>query len=355
MLGILTSLAMLACTGDKTTDTSTVTDTGPVEEEGCTIEVSAEYPAVNAVDMYYQGNLVVELSDDDETATLSLVDSAGAEVAGETTVDGDVLTFDPAEFLTPSTSYTLNVSTCGGENVVEIPFTTSALGTELTDGEQAIVGQTYSLDISSGTFLEPAGVGDLIGSLLENNILIGIESVEDGQMNIRGAISVAGTPDQDFCTATLESFPSADFSAAPYFEIPSGDVELSVAGFTATIFNLSVRGTYAADASYFGGGYLEGELDARQIYPLLGDAGFEADGPQEVCDLLLGFGVSCVPCGSDNEAFCVRLVVDRLKAEATGAELGLVCESDCHESCAENDAEACAEPQALDLGECPAE
>ena len=353
MIGILT-FAMLACTGDKTTDTSTVTDTAGTTEEGCTIEVSAEYPEVNAVNMYYMGNLVVELSDDDETATLSLVDSAGAEVAGETTMDGDTLTFDPTDALAPATSYVLNVSTCGGENVVEIPFTTSALGSALDGGNEAIVGQTYALDIASGTFLEPAGVGDLIGSLLENNILIGIKSVEDSQMNIRGAISVAGTPDQDFCTATLESFPSADFSAAPYFEIPSGDVELSVAGFTATIFNLSVRGTFAADASYFGGGYLEGELDARQIYPLLGDAGIEADGPEDVCSLLLGFGVACVPC-VDTEPYCVRLVVDRLVADATGAELGLVCESDCHESCTENDAETCTEAQAADLGECPAE
>ena len=320
MFGLLTSLAMFACSGDKATDTSSVDDTAVVDE-GCGVEIDETYPALNAADVYYLSNLSVELSDPDETASLTLTDGSGAEVAGEVTVDDDTLTFAPSAALAPSTSYNLNVSYCGSEEPAVIPFTTSALGSALDGGNESIVGKTYALDISSGSFVEPAGVGDLIGGLLENKILIGVTSVENDQMSIRGAISDGSTTDQDMCTETLEEFPSADFSTSPYFEIPKEDVTLSVAGFTATIYGLEVTGTFAADATYFGGGTLQGELDARQILPLLGDAGLDAETPEEVCGLLLGFGVQCVECISDSEPLCVRLVVERLVADETGVEL----------------------------------
>ena len=352
MLGLLLSFGMFACSGDKTTETGNVDTATDTATQGCGIEIDSTYPVPEAIDMYYLGNLVVELSDPDDSASLVLMDASGAEVAGTTSVDDDTLTFDPTDALMPSSAYTLKVTTCTGE--AEVNFTTSALGTALSEGDEAIVGKTYALDISSGTFVEPAGVGDLIGGLLENKILIGITSVANSEMSIRGAISDGSSIDQDFCTETLEDFPAADFTTSPYFEIPKGDVTLSVAGFTATIYGLSVSGTFASDASYFGGATLEGELDAREILPLLGDAGLDAETPEEVCGLLLGFGVQCVSCDSDGEPLCVRLVVERLTADETGNELGLVCEAECHASCSEN-SEECTEPQAADLGECPAE
>ena len=335
MFGLLTSLAMFACSGDKATDTASVSDTATTQE-GCGIEIDESYPALNAADVYYLSDLSVELSDPDETAALTLTDASGADVAGTVTVDDDTLTFSPTASLAPSTSYNLNVDYCGSEEPAVIPFTTSALGTALEGGDDVIAGRTYALDISSGTFVEPAGVGDLIGGLLENNILIGVKSVEDSQMNIRGAISVAATTEQDLCTETLEEFPAADFSAAPYFEIPEEDVTLSVAGFTATIYGLAVTGTFSSDGTYFGGGTLQGELDARQILPLLGDAGLDAETPEEVCGLLLGFGVQCVTCQSDSEPLCVRLVVERLTADETGVELLPISvdEIDANEDCA---------------------
>lgn len=335
MFGLLTSLAMFACSGDKTTDTSSVEDTAT--QDGCGVEIDETYPALNAADVYYLSNLTVELSDPDETASLTLTDASGAEVDGEVTVDDDTLTFAPGAALSPSTSYNLNVSYCGSEEPAVIPFTTSALGTALDGGNESIVGQTYAVDISAGRFVEPAGVGDLIGGLLENKILIGVTSVENDQMSIRGAISDGATTDQDMCTQTLEEFPPADFTTSPYFEIPKEDVTLSVAGFTATIYGLEVTGTYASDATYFGGGTLKGELDARQILPLLGDAGLDAETPEEVCGLLLGFGVQCVECISDGEPLCVRLSVMDLIADATGAELVPLTADDiaANEACAE--------------------
>ena len=93
--------------------------------------------------------------------------------------------------------------------------------------------------------------------------------------------------------------------------IPEGDVTLSVAGVDLTINSLSISGTFAEDGSYFGGGEVVGQLDARVLAPLASDLGLEDDSPDALCNLLLGFGVQCIPCG-DGEPYCANLRVNRL-------------------------------------------
>ena len=338
--GIFAGL-LVACSGDKNGET------GEVNSNLCDFTVDSTYPVAGSVNFYIQDTLQFELSDEDATASIALKDASGADVAGTSSVDGDDVYFAPAAALSPSTAYTAELSFCGSADPVQVAFTTSALGAELTAD---LVGKTYAVDLGSGNFVQPAGVGELIGGLLENDILIGIKSVDADSLGIRGALSGTENSDQDFCTETLEQFPDADFSAAPYFEIPEGDVTISVAGIEATIKDLSVAGTFAADGSYFGGGELSGQLDARELIDVIAEAGLDAETPDDICNLLLGFGVQCVEC-ADGEAYCVTLEVDRLSANETGQTLGLVCEGECHEQCASNSDE-CAEPQATDLDVC---
>ena len=340
-IGILLA-SQIGC-GGKSSDTAGG-DTNT--SNSCDVEIDETYPSSGATDMYYRGQITAELTDDDDSASISLADSSGAAVSGSSSVDGDTITFTPDAPLTSGTSYTATVDYCAGP--ASFDFTVSSLGAPLSVD---IVDKTYAVDLASGNFVEPAGIGDLIGGLLENNILIGIKSTDGGILSIRGAISEAGNSDQDFCTETLESFPDADFSESPYFEIPEGDVTLSVAGVDLTINALSISGTFAEDGSYFGGGEVSGQLDARVLAPLAADLGLEDDSPDALCNLLLGFGVQCIPCG-DGEPYCANLRVNRLSADETGDPLGLVCEGDCHEQCSANAAE-CASPQATDLGECP--
>jgi hypothetical protein len=332
LIGLLLT-SQIACKG-KSTDSGLNND----DNSSCDIEIDETYPSTGDTNMYYRGDITVEFSDPDDTASLLVTDSGGAEVAGTSTVDDDTITFTPDSPLTPGGSYTIAINYCGGDATVD--FTVSSLGAELTAD---ITGNTYSVDLAAGNFVEPAGIGDLIGGLLENNILIGIKSAENGEMMIRGAISVAGSSDQDFCTQTLESFPNADFSEAPYFVIPEGDVTLSVAGIDLLINDLSISGTFSEDGSYFGGGEVAGQLDARVLAPLAADLGLEDDSPDALCNLLLGFGVQCIPC-NDGEPYCANLRVNQLAADDTGNELGVVCAADCHESCAEN-VEECEVPE----------
>ena len=344
-MNLFTLLFALGCSNDKAGDTAASGDI--VGDDGCGVTIDSTYPVSDAADMYYRGTVAVELSDEDATATLSLNDSGGAAVDGAATADGDWLYFAPSSSLAPSTGYTAVITYCGSEDPVEIPFTTSGLGAELSDGAESLVGNTYAVDLSSGNFEEPPGVGDLIGSLLENNILIGITGVTDG-LAIRGAISEAGNENQDYCTQSLESFPTADFSENPYFEINATEgIELSVSGMDIAIDSLLLSGTFADDGSYFGGAELAGELDARKLAPLLGELVDSTD-PDEICGLLMGFGVSCGECSSDGEAYCINLKVTRLVANETGTEVGMVCGGECHESCADSTCEVAQPADALE-------
>jgi hypothetical protein len=312
ILGLFTLL--FAC-GDKTEDTAVeVSNSCP---NGAEITISSTYPTSGAADFYVLDTIQFNLSAEDPAASLALFDASGASVSGTSSVDGAVVTFVPDAALTASSAYTAALSYCNSADPVEVAFNTSSLGEALTTD---LVGKTYAVDLASGNFVQPPGIGSLIGGLFENNILLGIKSAGD-ELEIIGALSEAGNTNQDKCTETLEDFPAADFSASPYFEIPEGDVTLTVAGYTATIHNLAVSGMFAADASYFGGGELSGQLDAREIVDIVVEAGLEVESADDVCGLVAGFGVMCTECASDGEAYCITLEVNRLVANETGAEL----------------------------------
>ena len=337
----LTLLAALTLFGCKDKVDSGVT------ANSCTIETDAEYPVDGQPDAYYRANIEFSLSDEDSSGSISLTDSTGAAVSGTSSLndDNDYVTFTPDASLTPSSSYTATISTCDGEQTADISFTTSSLGTAMTEDP---TGRTYVVDLAGGRFVKPAGVGDLIGGLLENSILIGVLSA-DTELQIRGAISLDTSTAQDTCNQTLDDFPPADFSNNPYFEIPEGDVTLTVAGFTITINSMSISGTFASDASYFGGGTVAGEIDARDLGALL-KGQVDDTSPEYLCSLLAGFGVSCVACDSDGEPYCAALKVVDLVADEQDGELVEVTQEDCHETCADSCAnKECAEASKFDI------
>ena len=285
----------------------------------CGIQIDDTFPVTGTSDFYYRDTLAFELSDDDDSASLSLEDAGGTVISGTSSVDGDMVYFTPSVPLQPSTSYVAKLSYCGSEVPVDVSFSTSDLGT-VADDLGVFEGKTYALDISSGNFVQPPGVGDLIGGLLDNNILIGVTAATETSMSLIGAISFAGSTEQDTCQETLD-IPDADFSDNPYFEIdiPEG-IEMNAAGVIISLDSLFISGSFSTDGTYFGGGELVGELDVRKLTPLLEDL-IQSDDPAESCSLLLGFGVTCETCSSDSEPFCIPLEVNGLNAEDTGQEI----------------------------------
>ena len=313
---------MFACSGDKTGETGDVAAANTCPD-GAEITISNTYPTSDASNFYILDNVEFTLSAEDPAASLSLTGPDG-EVAGSSAVNGTKVTFTPDAALAPSTAYTASLSYCNSEDPVDVAFSTSALGEDLT---VSLVGKTYAVDLASGNFVQPPGIGSLLGGLFENNILLSV-TAEGDTLEFIGALSEEGSTAQDTCSETFADFPTADFSNAPMFEVPEADLSLSISGFSATIYSLAVSGTFAADGSYFGGGELSGELDARQLVDIVGGLMDGVESADDVCGLVAGFGVSCSECSSDGEAYCVNLEVNRLVANETGETLVAITADD---------------------------
>lgn len=273
----------------------------------CTISVVETTPASGASAAYYRGPIEVKFSAVDDTATVTVSSSAG-EVAGTTAWRGTSLVFTPSAPLSPSTAYTIAVTYCGGNP--EISFTTSAVGATV-DGA-SLVGNTYALDLASGRFVEPEGVGTLLGSFLTQPILVGVTAVNGSDIEMIGAIGLEGStpPAQDMCSRTID-FPTADFSANPYFVVGPETTSLSVSDYTIEVQDLLVSGSFTPDGSAVDGAVLAGQIDTRPLGALV-----NPEEPDEgaVCDLAASIGVSCIPCG-DSQPFCLKLYVDSITAE----------------------------------------
>jgi hypothetical protein len=314
---------LAACGGNKDT-----ADTAP---QGCGVTIYESVPATDAPDHYYRAPVEFHLTGADETAVASVTDSAGAAVSGTSTQSDNALTvyFTPDAPLTSSSSFTANLAYCSGD--ASVPFSTSSLGAGLDKGTD-LLGNTYALNLNESRFVKPEGIGVLLQQYVTQEILVSITAV-DTSISMIGGIAVEGSepPSQDFCTETFD-FPEADFSGSPFFLLGPADTPLTIAGFTITIGDMLVSGTFASDASYFGGGVLSGQIDGDEV----AEAFDEIEDAEALCALASSVGATCEDCG-DGRVSCLSIEVDQIHAaQVVDTTLEAVAVPDCHASCTEN-------------------
>ncbi len=312
---IAAGLTMFSC-GDSGKDGSDDTGGSGGGDGGCQVEnVAVVYPASDgATDFYYRGAVEFALDVTDSSAAITLASKAGDAITGSSSVNPETgaVSFQPDASLSPSTDYLATLTYCAGD--VTVGFRTSDLGASLEQGAGGLVDRTYVVNLGDANFVEPAGVGSLIGQFLTQNILLGVVSADDSSMVMRGAVSIEDTTDQDYCNPSIEFPEEADFSEAPYFQIGPEDTALSAAGFEIKINQLRVSGDFAPDYSYFGGGILQGEIDARDLVDILVDQGIISDDdPSAVCELIAPFGVVCGAC-QDGLDYCLSIYVNQIEA-----------------------------------------
>lgn len=311
MLGVLGLL--VGCEGGTGKDSAD--DSGPPE---CSITVDKTIPAKDQPDFYHRGVLEFHLSEKDDSAKVT-ADFTGAQTASD---DGTVIYYTPDAPLDPASSYSVTFTYCDGDKTIDLPFSTSDLGTDLAVD---IVGKAYQLDLAKANIVQPPNIGSVLGSLLTTPILIGVAEISGDDLTMVGAIGVEGGGGQDYCTQTID-FPTADFSGRPYFKVGPQDTTLSISGASIKIGQLEVTGTFASDGSYFGGGTLKGSVDARDIAAALPDLGYDAQG---LCDLIAGFGAACETCPTDSEPYCLTLVANSIQADGINGAIVEVPASDC--------------------------
>lgn len=316
MAAVIALTALVACK-----DGGETGDTGPAP---CTNSVTP-YPADGETQAYFRTTVEAKLQVADATATLALADAAGTAVAGTSTVTANKVVFAPTASLSPETVYNATLTyECG---VVEWSFTTSEVGAAVTGD---VAGEVYALDLASGRFVHPEGVGDLIGQFLTTQVLVTV-SAQDTTANtidMLGAIAVDGeTPIvQDMCTETIP-FPTADFSGNPFWEIDGSGTTtmINVAGYSVGIDDLQLSGAFAPDASYIAGARLAGSLDTYPLATIVDATCIDgsSDYPaclEAVCDLAAVIG-GCEACGDGSGNHCLSLDVDNISAEGVGGTL----------------------------------
>jgi hypothetical protein len=295
-------LGMIGCDGGETTDDPVDTDTDGGSD--CANGIVEFFPADAATGVYYRTTVEVlfEATDGSEALTLS---SADGDVSGTTTWEDTRAIFWPDTPLTSSTEYTLQVDyECGSPTVA---FTTSEVGPATTD---LLDGNAYSLDLANGRWVEPAGVGSLIGSLIGDvSVLMGI-SVDNGDsLDMIGALGAGGG--QDLCTESIPFPDSADFAQNPYFEVSGDAVPINVKGYEVVVENLLISGAFSPDGTYVDGATLGGKIDTRPLGALFG---LDADDPNAVCDFLTTLQLACDDCGN-GEVYCLSMLVDSMVAD----------------------------------------
>ncbi len=320
------------------------TDDDDATEEGDPPSIIVEINPAPGGELFYQSNLWVEFNRPPASVTITLSDAGGASLSGaqDSSNSDRVWTFDPAEDLIPSTDYVMNVQWSPAEpdaGDLDVTFSTGPHGGSVAD-PTGMVGATYNIDLAGATFVEPPGVGAIIGSQLDGVAILfsptdesSFEPGDQPGLHIIGALGEESGPDivQEACTETLaftygpdSLYGTADDVPAtwndPKLELGPTDLPLSIQGIEATIQELVITGTFHPDLSDMRGGTFGGKIDTRPLAPELDPDG----GEDAICQLVFEtVGVECEECGGDNPGeFCLTVLAeDIVAAEVPGLEL----------------------------------
>ncbi|MEE2751287.1 MAG: Ig-like domain-containing protein [Myxococcota bacterium] len=314
----LAALAVVACNGK-----DAVEDTGTPP---CGVDIRETFPASDSANFYHRGLIEFHLNKADETAVASV---DGVEGVSSLNERNDIVTFTPTAALAPSTSYTAALSYCTGDATFN--FTTSELGTDLA-GEDALDGQVYTLDLTTGRVVIPEGVGAVLQEYLDFQIMLTPSEIAGDTITMLGALADEDDGShQSWCDPSIP-FPAGELDGS-YFQIGPQSTTIAVADYSVTIEGLLISGTFSPDGTWFGGGVLAGEVDTRPLVPLL----FEGeDDPNAICSFLVGFGVACKNCNGDAEVpYCLDIkAIDLVGAAVDNATpLEAIDYDDSHENC----------------------
>jgi hypothetical protein len=293
----------------------------------CSTELVATIPAAGSSDGYYRAAIEASFDDVVDMAMIDLYDASGAAVAGTEarSDDGKTAYFTPLAPLVPGASYTAEVMWCGDTRTID--FTMSALGDPI-DEPAAIEGRTYLVGLREARFAEPSGVGPLLATQIDQDILLMVTAVDATSLTMIGALTLENDSGQDFCLPTIDFPQPADFTDAPYWEVQADNATLNVADNEVAIENLVISGTFSSDGTTFGGGVLGGTIDTSLLGGLVG-----SDDPDYICELAAGFGDECSEC-PDGTAYCLGLLLDQLQATSVGTvPIRTISQPDCDAEC----------------------
>ncbi len=308
LIPVLAASLFIACDNESKAELGDIPeDSGEVVNEDCEVTIADTNPNDGKMGWFYREAVTLTFSESNPDISLTLSDSAGNDEAVSFTWDDSrmnatVLPDDGA--WTPGETHSLGISLCG--NTPSISFGVSEFGMDLEVEESALIGNTYFIDLSTATYIEPPGVGSLLGLFLDMPLLLGVSSIDGGIIDFEAGLGTLEGSSSEWSTVGDHwLFDGADFSNSPYFsaqtellDIPYGDVVIPVHDF-------AISGTFAADASSIGFATFTGLGDTSTMGPLM-NLGSD---PEVLCtEVLQTYGIDCIACPGDSPLdTCIQL------------------------------------------------
>jgi hypothetical protein len=299
-LAILATAMMVACGGNGDDDDDGTDVSGDDDDDNaCANSILGQFPENGDTDVYYRTDVRFTLAAADSAASVTVADAAGTEVSGTVSMEGTVVTWTGGPLM-PDTDYSVTLSyECGDATV---SWKTSGTGGDTVD----VTGKVYNLDLTSGEWVQPAGVGDLLATQLDGVQVLIMPTDVNTEITMLGALG-DGNGQQDLCTESIP-FPAAAYDN-PYFELASPLLPLDIAGFVIEVEDLELSGAFSPSGDRIQGAVLKGKVDTRPLVDLIAPGG----GDTAVCDLVSTFGVACEACGGGGD-YCLSLWVANIEA-----------------------------------------
>jgi hypothetical protein len=258
-------------------------------------------PNDGALDVFYDTSIRATLTVADPLAFIQLTDTAGI-VPGTTGTDANDVWFEPTNSLASGTDYEWTITHACGDATQT--FTTSEVGPPTTPTD--LIDKTYLIDGSSGTWVQPLGIGPLLQQQ-GSDMFLKVVDANATELTLRGATGdvLSATPAQEMC-ATTGDVEGVNFAANPWF-----DAEIDDAQLYAPIDDLIISGAFSPDGTYIQGIRVEGTMDTRPLVPLLDPLGDD----DLVCDLVATFGVSCIVCPDGSGDYCLDVLIEDMVAD----------------------------------------
>ena len=220
----------------------------------------------------------------------------------EWNAEGTVASVYPAEFLAPTTEYSVSIEQ--NDSMLEYSFSTTSLGAPLQPSVQ-LDGLTYSILPSEATVVEPAGLAPLLATMsadfswlwqFHSDIGQSEMSIDTGAGAVDGGLLL-----QDACTPTAPLLPQDSGLTLDdaYFWALADSATFWLGGSLLELENVEVDGDFRDDASSIEEVQLSGWLHSAGLASLVSLDSSSTSAASLPCDWLQQrLGVSCQTCPS---------------------------------------------------------
>ena len=270
------------------------------EGPDCGVTVSSTYPVDGSTDVYYRTPVEFSLSVADPTASV-VTDTPGVQVISE---DGLTVRFIPDYGFEPDADHSIGLDYCGGEP--EIGFSTSMHGAEFVIDPTDLEGQVWSIDMLQARYPEGSGYSEVIGSLFDRNVLLGVVSADTDSLALRLSLAESDDVSQDECFRTVDLGKTVILDG-PDFAYSAGQFGFGAYASEMELMDVQSSGTISPDGTTVSGFAFYSEIDVREVAAVLG---LSAD-VEDICRMAENVGTPCFSCVTDGAQSCIALEAEQ--------------------------------------------